>query len=88
MILLLVALAGQRGSGPGPVLERGLRVYRRNWQVVVSGFFEPLFYLLAMGYGLGGLVGTVPGPGGRLDDEERGRVRDWTAGLVVEAAQK
>ena len=29
---------------------------------------------------------TVPGPGGRLDDEERGRVRDWTAGLVVEAA--
>ena len=59
------ALAGQRGSGPGPVLERGLRVYRRNWQVVVSGFFEPLFYLLAMGYGLGGLVGTVPGPGGQ-----------------------
>lgn len=29
---------------------------------------------------------TGPGPGGRLDDAERGLVRDWTAGLVVEAA--
>lgn len=29
---------------------------------------------------------TGPGPGGRLDVAERARVRDWTAGLVVEAA--
>ena len=29
---------------------------------------------------------TGPGPGGRPDDAERGLVRDWTAGLVVEAA--
>ncbi len=29
---------------------------------------------------------TGPGPGGRLDEAERGHVRDWIAGLVVEAA--
>ena len=39
---------------------RGWRATRStNWLVVVSGFFEPIFYLLAMGIGLGTLVGTV-----------------------------
>ena len=41
------------------VLERNLRVYRRAWMIIVSGFFEPVFYLLALGGGLGALVGTV-----------------------------
>lgn len=41
------------------VLERNLRVYRRAWLIIVSGFFEPVFYLLALGAGLGALVGTV-----------------------------
>ena len=41
------------------VLERNLRVYRRAWLIIVSGFFEPVFYLLALGAGLGSLVGTV-----------------------------
>ncbi len=41
------------------VLERNLRVYRRAWMIVLSGFFEPVFYLLALGQGLGALVGTV-----------------------------
>ncbi|MET0865185.1 MAG: ABC transporter permease [Nakamurella sp.] len=43
----------------GVVLERNLRVYRRSWMIVVSGFFEPVFYLLALGQGLGALVGPV-----------------------------
>jgi len=30
----------------------------------VSGFFEPLFYLFAIGFGIGSLVGDVPGPDG------------------------
>jgi lipooligosaccharide transport system permease protein len=30
-----------------------------------SGFFEPLFYLLSLGFGLGRMVGDVPGPGGQ-----------------------
>ena len=46
------------------LIERNLYVYRHTWMVIVSGFFEPLFYLLSIGFGLGALVGTVPGPGG------------------------
>ena len=46
------------------VLERSFRVYRRGWFVIFSGFFEPLFYLFALGTGLHRLVGTVTGPGG------------------------
>ena len=42
------------------VMLRGWRATRStNWLVIVSGFFEPIFYLLAMGIGLGTLVGTV-----------------------------
>jgi lipooligosaccharide transport system permease protein len=33
---------------------------------VLSGFFEPLFYLFALGTGLHNLVGAVHGPGGHL----------------------
>nr|NLD39645.1 ABC transporter permease [Actinomycetales bacterium] len=48
------------------VIERGFQVIlAQNWIIIVSGFFEPLLYLLAMGYGLGGLIGTVAGPGGQ-----------------------
>ena len=46
------------------LIERNLYVYRHGWLVIVSGFFEPLFYLLSIGFGLGALIGTVPGPGG------------------------
>ncbi|MET0716742.1 MAG: ABC transporter permease [Mycetocola sp.] len=47
------------------VMLRGWRATRStNWLVVVSGLFEPVFYLLSMGLGLGALVGTVDGPGG------------------------
>ena len=34
-------------------------VYRRTWMIIVSGFFEPLFYLLSIGVGIGKLVGDV-----------------------------
>ena len=44
---------------PQPMIERHLIVYRRQWLVIVSGFFEPLFYLLSMRAGLGSLVGDV-----------------------------
>ncbi len=40
-------------------------VYRRTWIVLVSGFFEPVFYLLAIGFGIGGLVGPVVLPDGQ-----------------------
>ncbi|MCP2260131.1 lipooligosaccharide transport system permease protein [Streptoalloteichus tenebrarius] len=47
------------------LVERSLLVNRRTWMAVVSGFFEPLFFLLALGQGLGALVGEVTGPDGQ-----------------------
>jgi lipooligosaccharide transport system permease protein len=41
------------------VFERNVVIYRRQWFVFVSGFFEPLFYLLSIGLGLNHLVGSV-----------------------------
>ncbi|HXG25915.1 MAG TPA: ABC transporter permease [Candidatus Binatia bacterium] len=45
------------------MIERNLLVYKHGWLVLFSGFFEPLFYLLSIGFGLGVMVGEVPGPG-------------------------
>ena len=44
---------------PHRMIERHVVAYRRQWLIVVSGFFEPLFYLLSMRAGLGDLVGNV-----------------------------
>lgn len=42
------------------VMYRGvLATKSSNWMIVVSGFFEPVFYLLSMGIGLGAMIGTV-----------------------------
>jgi lipooligosaccharide transport system permease protein len=42
------------------VLGRGLLATRTsNYWVVLSGFFEPVLYLLSLGIGLGSLIGTV-----------------------------
>ena len=41
------------------VVQRNMMVYRHSWIVIVSGFFEPLFYLIGIGYGLGLFVNTV-----------------------------
>jgi lipooligosaccharide transport system permease protein len=47
------------------LVERNVYVYRHGWIVILSGFFEPLFYLGSIGFGLGALIGTVNGPGGQ-----------------------
>jgi lipooligosaccharide transport system permease protein len=42
------------------VISRGLLATRStNGLIVLSGFFEPVFYLLSLGIGLGSIVGTV-----------------------------
>jgi lipooligosaccharide transport system permease protein len=42
------------------VMRRGwLATRSSNWLVILSGFFEPIFYLLSLGIGLGSLVGAV-----------------------------
>lgn len=43
------------------MVQRSLVVYRHDWMVIFSGFFEPLFYLLSLGIGLGGMVPEVDG---------------------------
>jgi len=45
---------------PTHLVERNTLVYRHTFMVILSGFFEPLFYLLSMGFGVGGLIGDVP----------------------------
>jgi lipooligosaccharide transport system permease protein len=46
------------------LVERNLLANRRASLIFVSGLFEPMFYLFALGIGLGGLVGEVTGPDG------------------------
>ncbi len=61
-VLPPLAIPGRHGTR---LVERNLMVYRRTWMVIFSGFFEPLFYLAGIGFGIGSLVGTVAGPDGR-----------------------
>jgi lipooligosaccharide transport system permease protein len=55
---------GLGGTGSRYLIERHARAYKHAWAMLVSGLFEPLFYLLSIGVGLGKLVGSVTGPGG------------------------
>jgi len=41
------------------VLERNVMIYRAQWVMLVSGFFEPLFYLLSISIGLNKLAGPL-----------------------------
>jgi lipooligosaccharide transport system permease protein len=50
-------LVGSRRAGR--IVERNLFVYRRTWLMLVSGFVEPVFYLLGIGFGLGAIVGDI-----------------------------
>jgi lipooligosaccharide transport system permease protein len=40
------------------VVERNYLVYRRGWVIFLSGLLEPVLYLLSIGIGVGGLVGS------------------------------
>jgi lipooligosaccharide transport system permease protein len=69
--LLRVAPPLPRRRPPGTggaryLVERNVRVYRNGWAVLVSGVFEPVFYLLSVGVGVARLVGDVQLPGGQL----------------------
>ena len=66
--MLATRRSGLGGRGSMHLIERHARVYRHTWTVLISGLFEPLFYLLSIGVGLGKLVGTVIGPGGHPVD--------------------
>ena len=53
------------GNARSVVYRGWLATKSTNWLVVVSGVFEPVFYLLSLGIGLGALVGTVTAGDGR-----------------------
>lgn len=43
------------------MVQRNLLVYKHTWMIIFSGFFEPLFYLLGIGIGLGAMIGDADG---------------------------
>ncbi|HUF06413.1 MAG TPA: ABC transporter permease [Candidatus Binatia bacterium] len=53
------------------LVERNIMVYRHQWIIIFSGVFEPIFYLIGIGVGLGGIIEEV-----RLAD---GRIVSYTA---------
>jgi lipooligosaccharide transport system permease protein len=61
------ALPLPAGAGLARTLvERNMRAFRHGWAVLVSGFFEPVFYLFSLGVGLGALIGDIEASSGQL----------------------
>ncbi|MDP9843207.1 ABC transporter permease [Streptosporangium lutulentum] len=68
MVSLLLA-ARISPSRVGAVINRNVGALRSGpsyWLVLLSGFFEPVLYLLSIGVGVGALVGDLTLPGGRV----------------------
>jgi len=65
--MLLARQGSLGGRGSLHLIERHARVYRHTWLVLASGFFEPLFYLLSIGVGIGELVGKLTFAGHPVD---------------------
>ncbi len=55
---------------PQRLIERATMVYRRTPLVILSGFFEPLFYLVSIRIGLSTLVGDVVSGGRTIPYDE------------------
>ena len=54
------------GAGMARILvERNIMSYRHGWVAILTGFFEPVFYLFSLGIGLGGLIKMVTTDGGQ-----------------------
>ncbi|HYH29575.1 MAG TPA: ABC transporter permease [Pseudonocardia sp.] len=63
-LVRLLLPAGSYAGRSRALMVRSATASRGAWPAFVSGFFEPVFYLLAMGQGLGSMVGALPGPDG------------------------
>ena len=70
LLLRVVPLYPLSARRAGYLVRRNLLVARRSWLIYVSGFFEPFFYLLSIGIGIGGLVGSVVSGGVHLSYEQ------------------
>ncbi|GAB6897411.1 ABC transporter permease [Kineosporia succinea] len=65
-----VAAALGEFRGAGAVVARNGRAARHGYAVVLSGIFEPVFYLLSIGVGIGAVVGGVTYGGSRVSYAE------------------
>jgi lipooligosaccharide transport system permease protein len=63
------------------LVDRNFRVYRRDWLVFVSGFLEPLLYLLSIGIGIEQLVGSFT-----LGDGEQVSYTEFVAPAMLAAS--
>jgi lipooligosaccharide transport system permease protein len=48
------------------LVERNVMVYRHQWIIILSGVFEPIFYLIGIGLGLGGIIPELRLADGRV----------------------
>jgi lipooligosaccharide transport system permease protein len=60
-----LATAWQRIWRARRLVERNILVYRHQWIIIFSGVFEPIFYLIGIGLGIGGVVGDLTLSDGR-----------------------
>lgn len=49
----------RQGSRAIRLLERNFILYKRIWIILFSGFFEPVFYLFSIGFGVGTLIDQI-----------------------------
>ena len=66
----LLPVSGRPSRRSARVVERNIAVARQIWLIIVSGFFEPVFYLFSIGIGIGHLVGDVPFAGSLIPYRE------------------
>ena len=69
LITQAVAVAEKRSKRPGAsvysgratvMIERALYAAKSsNWLIIISGFVEPVLYLMAFGFGIGQLIGDI-----------------------------
>jgi lipooligosaccharide transport system permease protein len=48
------------------MIERNVMALRHSWIIILTGFVEPILYLLGIGFGIGSLVQNIPVAGGHF----------------------
>lgn len=48
------------------LIQRNAMAYRHAWIAILSGFFEPVFYLGAVGFGVGQFIDSIPYRGAEI----------------------
>ena len=66
---------------PQRMVERSVMFYRHAWMILVSGFFEPLLYLLSVEVGFATLVGDIT-----VDGQSYGYAQFVAPGLLAASA--